>query len=69
MKVTVRKLGEAQYSVYVPKKDLEEAVRSFDQPGFWGGAITLKNGMRLEMPHMPEDTRFPITVEARRLDD
>lgn len=69
MKVTIRKLGDAQYSVYVPKKDLEEAVLSVERPGFWGGPITLKNGMRLEMPEMPEGTRFPITVEARRLDD
>lgn len=69
MKVTIRKLGDAQYSVYVPKKDLEEPVLSVGQPGLWGGPITLKNGMRLELPQMPEDTRFPVTVEARRLDD
>lgn len=66
MKVMVRK-GAAGYSVYVPKKDLEEAVVEAEKPALWGGWVLLKNGWKLELPDLAADTRLPITVEARKL--
>lgn len=68
MKVTVRKMEDGNYAVYVPKKDLEEPVLSMDRPDLWGGTISLRGGMRLELPEMPPDTKLPITIEARRVD-
>jgi nitrogen fixation protein NifT len=29
--------------------------------------VTLSNGWEMSLPEMPEDTRLPVTVEARRL--
>lgn len=68
MKVMVRKVA-AGYSVYVPKKDLEEAVVEAEKPALWGGWIKLKNGWTLALPEMAADTRLPITVEAKKLGD
>jgi nitrogen fixation protein NifT len=67
MKVMMRRNAQGQLSAYVPKKDLEEPVVSQEKPGLWGGTVTLANGWTLVMPEMPEDTRLPITVEARKL--
>lgn len=67
MKVMMRRNAQGQLSAYVPKKDLEEPVVSQEKPGLWGGNVTLANGWVLVMPEMPEDTRLPITVEARKL--
>jgi nitrogen fixation protein NifT len=67
MKVMIRKDAAGALSAYVPKKDLEEPIVSMDKPEMWGGAVTLANGWRLELPEMATDTRLPITVEARKL--
>jgi len=67
MKVMMRRNAQGQLSAYVPKKDLEEPVVAQERPGLWGGTVTLANGWTLAMPEMPEDTRLPITVEARKL--
>lgn len=56
-------------SVYVPKKDLEEAVVEVEKESLWGGWIKLGNGWVLELPEMAADTRLPITVEARKRSD
>lgn len=66
MKVMVRKVA-AGYSIYVPKKDLEEAVVACERPTLWGGWVLLKNGWRLALPDMSPETRLPITVEAKKL--
>lgn len=67
MKVMMRRNAQGQLSAYVAKKDLEEPVVSQERPGLWGGTVTLANGWTLALPEMPEDTRLPITVEARKL--
>ncbi len=67
MKITLRKAGE-QLTVYVAKKDLEEKVIEQEQPGLWGGKVTLGNGWIFQLPDMPAETRLPISVEARRLE-
>lgn len=67
MKVMIRKVP-AGFTVYVPKKDLEEAVIASERPELWGGWVDLKNGWRLQLPDMSPDTRLPITVEAKKLD-
>lgn len=67
MKIMVRKNRAGAFSIYVPKKDLEEPIISMENPGMWGGVITLGNGWQLELPPMAEETPLPITVEARKL--
>lgn len=67
MKVMIRKVATG-FTVYVPKKDLEEPIVSAERPELWGGWVDLKNGWRLQLPDLAPDTRLPITVEARKLD-
>jgi nitrogen fixation protein NifT len=67
MKVMLRK-ADGKFMIYVAKKDLETTVVSSEKPACWGGKITLENGWVLEMPDLPEDTRLPLTVEARKLE-
>lgn len=67
MKVMIRRDSKGALTAYVPKKDLEEAIIAMDQPGMWGGLVTLANGWQFDLPVMPIDTPLPITVEARRL--
>jgi len=67
MKVMIRKSASGGFSLYVPKKDLEEPIISMQKPDLWGGTVTLGNGWELELPEMAADTRLPITVEARRI--
>ncbi|MGC3962847.1 MAG: putative nitrogen fixation protein NifT [Rhodocyclaceae bacterium] len=69
MKITLRKRPDGTLTAYAPKKDLEEPVVATEVDTLWGGAITLANGWRLELPALAADTRLPITVEARKLDD
>jgi probable nitrogen fixation protein FixT len=66
MKITLAKRG-AVHTVYVAKKDLEVPVVQQKRAALWGGWIELANGWRLELPDLPEDTRLPLTVEARKL--
>lgn len=68
MKVMIRKAAGV-LSVYVPKKDLEEAIVEKEKESLWGGWVKLKNGWVLELPAMAEDTRLPVTVEARKRDE
>lgn len=67
MKIMIRKNEKGTLSVYVAKKDLEEPVVSMEKETLWGGEVTLANGWKLMLPEMADDTRLPITVEARRL--
>ena len=66
MKVMLRRV-EDHYTIYVPKKDLEEPVVEVEKEGLWGGWIKLENGWTLSLPDMPADTRLPITIEAKKL--
>lgn len=65
MKVMIRR-SEKGLSAYVPKKDLEQPIVSTERETLWGGAVTLKNGWVLLLPEMPDDTRLPITVNAKK---
>ncbi len=67
MKIMLRKTGNI-YSVYVAKKDLEEQVVAAEKPEIWGGAVTLANGWVFQLPEMPPETRLPVSIEARRLE-
>ncbi|MDD4885762.1 MAG: putative nitrogen fixation protein NifT [Thiomonas sp.] len=67
MKVMIRKNAEGHLFAYVPKKDLEEPIVSQQHPHLWGGSVTLANGWTLELPEMAEQTRLPVTVEARKV--
>lgn len=68
MKVMIRRDATGMLSAYVPKKDLEEPIVEMDNPGMWGGIVTLANGWRLQLPALAEDTPLPLTVDARRLE-
>ncbi|AIA30827.1 putative nitrogen fixation protein NifT [Leptospirillum ferriphilum] len=67
MKVMVRRNAEGVYSVYVPKKDLEEPIVGFERDSLFGGTVTLANGMVLELPEIPAGQSLPLTVEARKV--
>lgn len=69
MKIMIRKNAAGVLSAYVPKKDLEEPISTMEKTGMWGGMITLANGWQLELPEMAADTRLPITVDARKVND
>jgi len=64
MKVTLNKKGDV-YSVYVPKKDLEEEVVSIEKTAVFGGLYTLANGWVLEFPELEEEPELPKTMEAK----
>ncbi|OWK25174.1 protein fixU [Rhizobium yanglingense] len=66
MKVTIRRT-DVGLSVYIPKKDLEEPIISVENKNLWGGFVLLRNGWRLALPDLPQDTRLPVTVEARKV--
>lgn len=66
MKVMIRKVPDG-HTIYVAKKDLEEKIVEAEKPGLWGGWIKVANGWTLALPDLPEDTRLPITVEAKKL--
>ncbi|TGT39696.1 putative nitrogen fixation protein NifT [Mesorhizobium sp. M8A.F.Ca.ET.165.01.1.1] len=68
MKVMIRRTATG-LSAYVPKKDLEEPITEIENADLWGGTVTLRNGWRLMLPHLPRDTRLPITVEAMKISD
>lgn len=69
MKVMIRRSAQGQLSAYVPKKDLEEPIVAQEKPEMWGGQVTLANGWKLELPDLALDTKLPITVEARKLNE
>lgn len=65
MKVMIRRTATG-FSAYMPKKDLEEPVVEMEKPTLWDGWVLLANGWRLELPPLADDTRLPITVNARK---
>ncbi len=65
MKVMIRR-SEGALSAYVPKKDLEEPIVETEFETLWGGWARLGNGWVLHLPEMAEDTKLPITVNARK---
>lgn len=69
MKVMIRRNAAGALSAYVPKKDLEESIVGMENPGMWGGIVTLSNGWRLELPDLAADTPLPLTVTARRVEE
>lgn len=66
MKVTIRRGGNG-LSAYVAKKDLEEPIVEVEHESLWGGFVVLRNGWRLLLPDLPEETSLPVTVEAKRM--
>jgi nitrogen fixation protein NifT len=69
MKIMIRRSPEIGLSIYVPKKDLEEPIVESEFEALWGGWIRIANGWVLDLPTMAEDTRLPITVNARKRGD
>ncbi len=67
MKIMIRRNAAGELSVYVPKKDLEEPIVFQEKEDLWDGMVRLANDWELQLPPMPEETRLPITVDAKRL--
>lgn len=65
MKVMIRR-SEGALSAYVPKKDLEEPIVETERDSLWGGWVKLANGWILHLPDMADDTKLPVTVNARK---
>ncbi|MCL1074746.1 MULTISPECIES: putative nitrogen fixation protein NifT [Shewanella] len=55
--------------LYLPKKDLEEAIThfEFDTAEQWGGEVHLAGGAIYYIDPIPAPERLPITVRAKRL--
>ncbi len=66
MKIMIRRSPEIGLSIYVPKKDLEEPIVESEFEALWGGWIRIANGWLLDLPAMADDTRLPVTVNARK---
>ncbi|WP_107666534.1 putative nitrogen fixation protein NifT [Cyanothece sp. BG0011] len=66
MKVILSREDAGNLSVYVPKKDLEEAVVNETIEGD-GKILTLANGWELQFPNLTDDTKLPQTLDAKRL--
>jgi len=66
MKVIINKRGD-EYSVYIPKKDLEERVVNMAAEEKWGGIFTLSNGWQIEIPFFDAEPSLPMTVNAKRI--
>ncbi|OGG94506.1 MAG: putative nitrogen fixation protein NifT [Candidatus Lambdaproteobacteria bacterium RIFOXYD2_FULL_50_16] len=66
MKVMINE-KEGLLSVYIPKKDLEEAVVRKEPAEGFGGTLELANGMKLYIEPIKPAPRLPITVEAKKV--
>jgi nitrogen fixation protein NifT len=64
----LRRGADGHLTVYVAKKDLEEAVTAieFETPEKWGGTLQLGDGSALYVEPMAEPN-LPLTVRAKRL--
>ncbi|MCH1921366.1 putative nitrogen fixation protein NifT [Shewanella sp. A3A] len=60
---------QGQLCLYLPKKDLEEAIThfEFDEEQRWGGEVHLVSGAIYYIDPMPSRPKLPITVRAKRL--
>ncbi|UIJ82254.1 putative nitrogen fixation protein NifT [Rhizobium leguminosarum] len=65
MKAMIRRSGIG-LSIYISKKDVEEPVVAVEKEDLWGGVVLVRNGWLLALPDLPQSTRLPITVEARK---
>jgi len=66
MKVIVN-FKEGQYSVYIPKKDIEVNIIKIEKDSVFGGKLYLENGMILYIEPQNEDVVFPKTFDAKKL--
>lgn len=68
--IMLRRTDRGDLVFYLPKKDLEETVRSieWERADHWGGTLELAGGGRYFIDPMPEPKRFPVTLRARRMD-
>jgi len=64
MKVTLNNKGGV-YTVYVPKKDMEEPVVNIESESLWGGVYTMANGWVIEVPEEDEVPKLPKTMNVK----
>jgi nitrogen fixation protein NifT len=67
--VMIRRAESGALTLYVAKKDLEEAVVSVEQdtPQVWGGELALADGTRFYVQPQSPPPKLPLTVRAKRL--
>lgn len=67
--VMLRRDESGSLVFYLPKKDLEEAVKTleFDQPDRWGGRLELEDGQCYFIEPLPSPPKLPISLRAKRL--
>lgn len=66
MKIMLSKDESGKLTVYVPKKDLEEAVvEETNTPE--GKVVTLANGWELCLEDYNEESGLPQTIKAKKL--
>ncbi|MGZ2386144.1 putative nitrogen fixation protein NifT [Rhizobium brockwellii] len=68
MKAMIRRSGVG-LSIYMSKKDVEEPVVAVENEDLWGGFVLVRNGWLLALPDLPQSTRLPITIEAKKQSD
>ncbi|ACI58262.1 nitrogen fixation protein FixT (plasmid) [Rhizobium leguminosarum bv. trifolii WSM2304] len=68
MKAMIRRNGVG-LSIYISKKDVEEAVVAVENEDMWGGVVLVRNGWLLDLPDLPLNTGLPLTVEAKKRSD
>ena len=68
MKAIIRSIKDGSLEVYIPKKDLEAKVISFEKiPNGWGGIMELSNGWQIELPVLEQEPKLPITLEVKKI--
>ncbi len=67
--VMLRRDGSGSLVFYLPKKDLEETVKTleFDRPDRWGGRLELNDGQCYFIEPMESPPKLPVSLRARRL--
>ena len=67
--VMLRRDASGSLVLYLPKKDLEETVKTleFDRPDLWGGRLELDDGQCYFIEPLQSPPRLPISLRAKRL--
>ena len=67
--VMLRRDKSGSLVFYLPKKDLEETVKTleFDQPDCWGGRLELDDGQCYFIEPMQSPPKLPVSLRAKRL--
>ncbi len=67
--VMLRRDASGSLVLYLPKKDLEETVKTleFERPDRWGGRLELDDGQCYFIEPLQSPPQLPISLRAKRL--